>query len=228
VVEGVRKALESERRAEQDFVAKATKRETAPRGWPAALVMFHMSMWRERLRDALREFQQGRPHKPPPEDIDEFNEAELASGIGTPLADAAARSDTLLAELITLFDELGDRPFHWYTASTTSEAILRNSYTHPRLHMFEYMRENDEVDDANRVFEDAVAEMREISAPPIILGMVLYNLACTRAGQGRLDDALALLEEAFAVRPVIKQMAADDSDLAPLRDNPRYQELLKN
>jgi hypothetical protein len=227
-VEGVRKALESERKAEQEFVAEALKRETAPRGWPAALVMFHMSMWRERLRDALREFQQGRPHKPPPENIDEFNEAEIATGIGTPLADAAARSDTLLVELITLFDELGDRPFPWYTSSTTAEAILRNSYTHPRLHMFEYLRENGEMDDANRVFEDAAAEMREIGAPPIIMGMVLYNLACTRAGQGLLDDALALLEEAFTVRPLIKEIAAGDADLAPLHDDPRYKELLKS
>lgn len=227
-MEGVRKALESERKAEQEFVAKAVKRETAPRGWPAALVMFHMSMWRERLRDALREFQHGRPHTPPPENVDEFNEAELASGIGTPLADAAARSETLLVELMTLFDELGDRPFQWYTSSTTAEAILRNSYTHPRLHMCEYLRENSEMDDANRVFEDALVEMREIGAPPIIMGMVLYNLACTRAGQGRLDDSLALLEEAFAVHPVIKEMAAQDADLAPLHDSRRYQELIKS
>jgi hypothetical protein len=227
-VEGVRKALESERKAEEEFVAKASKRETAPRGWPAALVMFHMSMWRERLRDALRDVQQGRPHTPPPENIDEFNEAELASGIGTPLADAAARSDTLLVELMTLFEELGDRPFQWYASSTTAEAILRNSYTHPRLHLFEYLRENDEMDDANRVFEDAVAEMREINAPPIILGMVLYNLACTRAGQGRLDDSLSLLGEAVTVRPALKELAAEDADFAPLRENPRYQELVKS
>ncbi|HSP08172.1 MAG TPA: hypothetical protein VLU92_01085 [Candidatus Dormibacteraeota bacterium] len=171
----MRKALESERRAEQEFVAKAMKRETAPRGWPAALVLFHVSMWRERLRDALRETQQGRPHTPPPANVDEFNEAEVAAGIGTPLADAAARSDTLLVELIALCDELGERPFQWFAASTTWEALLRNSYTHPRLHMVQYMRENDELDDANRIFEDAVAELGEIGAPPLIMQQLVKS-----------------------------------------------------
>jgi hypothetical protein len=223
----VLKALDSQRDLEREFVAEALKSEKQPRGWPAALVMFHISMWRERLRDALTEFRHARPYTAPPEDIDEVNDAELAGGIGTPLADAAARSDKLLSELIALGGELGDRPFKWYTANTTVEALLRNSYTHPRLHLFEYLRENGERDRAHRVFEDAVSEMRGLSAPPIALGMVIYNLACIRADQGRLDDALGLLEEAFALRPVIKEIAATDPDLAPLYDDPRFKTLVK-
>jgi hypothetical protein len=87
----MRKALESEREQEKQFVAEAIRSETQPKGWPAALVMFHISMWRERLRDALTEFRHARPYAAPPENIDEVNDAELASGIGAPLADAAAR-----------------------------------------------------------------------------------------------------------------------------------------
>jgi tetratricopeptide (TPR) repeat protein len=222
----VLEALESQRDLEREFVAEALKSEKQPKGWPAALVMFHISMWRERLRDALTEFRHARPYTAPPEDIDEVNDAELAGGIGTPLADAAARSENLLTELIALAGELGDRPFKWYTANTTVEALLRNSYTHPRLHLFEYLRENGERDRAHRVFEDAVSEMRELSAPPIALGMVIYNLACIRADQGRLDDALGLLEEAFAIRPVIKEVAPTDPDLAPLYDDPRFNALV--
>jgi hypothetical protein len=218
----VRKALESQRELEKEFVADAQSSETQPKGWPAALVMFHISMWRERLRDALTEFRHARPYTGPPENIDETNDAELASGIGTPLADAAARSDKLLTELIDLAGELGDRPFKWFTAATTSEALLRNSYTHPRLHIITYLNENGERDRAHGVAEDAATDMREISAPPSALGVALYNLACARVDQERLDEALELLKEAFPMRPDLKQGAQQDTDLAALHGDSRF------
>src|SRR5258708_38592365 len=94
--------------------------------------MFHISMWRERLRDALVEFRHARPYTAPPEDVDEVNDAELASGIGTPLADAAARSEKLLLELIGLAGELGERPFKWFVANPTPRGLLPNSHNPPR------------------------------------------------------------------------------------------------
>jgi hypothetical protein len=222
----VLKALESQRDLEREFVAEAHKSETQPKGWPAALVMFHISMWRERLRDALTEFRHARPYTAPPEAIDEVNDAELASGIGTPLADAAARSDTLLGELIALAGELGDRPFKWFTASTTAEALLRNSFIHPRNHLFEYLRENGGQAAAHRLVEDGAAELRAIDAPALILGAALYNLAAVRSAEGRLDDALLLLEESMPMRPDMRLVAATDADFAPLRDEVRFKALV--
>lgn len=205
----------------------ARQSETAPKGWPAALLMFHLSMWRERLRNALVEVRDGRSYTPPPENVDEFNEAELAHGIGTPLADAASRSEHLLSEILDLYQQIGDKPFQWYLAKTTTEAVLRNSYTHPRTHLYAYLLENGDAEVAYRLFEDAATEMRSVSAPPIVLGAVLYNLASTRAAQGRLEEAVELISEALPMRPDMKKAAAEDSDLAPLRDHPRFQELIK-
>jgi len=185
----VRKALEAEREIEREFVAQVTRSETAPKGWPAALNLFHISMWRERLRNALVEVREGRTYTPSPEgqEIDELNDTELASGLGVSLSDIAERSDMLLAELIALSEQVGDRPFKWNVASTTSEALLRNSYTHPRVHINEYWKENGDLERANGVFEDSVTEMRDASAPPSVMGTVLYKLACTRAVQERLS-----------------------------------------
>jgi tetratricopeptide (TPR) repeat protein len=223
----VLKALESQRDLERDFVAEALQSETQPKGWPAALVMFHISMWRERLRDALTEFRHARPYMAPPETIDEINDAELASGIGTPLADAAARADKLLTELIALAGELGDRPFKWFTANTTGEALLRNSYVHPRNHIAEYVRENGDQAGFQRLVEDGASRLRAIAAPEHILGATLYNLAVVRVAQGRTDDALALLEEAIPMRPDARLVAATDKDFAPLRDDTRFKALVR-
>src|SRR5207245_10418599 len=95
--EAVRRALEPERKVEQECVEQARKTESAPKGWPAALIMFHLGMWRERLRNGLADLAEGREFTPAPSNIDEVNDAELANGIGTPLTDAAARSDRLVA-----------------------------------------------------------------------------------------------------------------------------------
>src|SRR5258708_11216501 len=220
-------ALESQRELEREFVAEAIESETQPKGGPAALVMFHISMWRERLRNALTEFRHARPYAAPPDSIDEVNDAELASGIGTPLADAAARSEKLLTELIGLAGELRERPFKWFTANTTGEALLRNSYVHPRNHIGEDMRENGNHPAAYRVVEDGAARMPAIEAPPLILRAPLYNLAAVRAAQGRLDDALLLLEEARPMRPDAVLLAAADADFEPLRDNARFKAIVK-
>jgi tetratricopeptide (TPR) repeat protein len=222
----VRQALEAQKKVEQDFVEEARRTETAPKGWPAALVMFHLGMWRERMRKALTDLSESREPNLPSESLDEINDAELASGIGTPLADAAARSEHLLGEIMDLYDWLGDRPFQWYRAKTTTEAVLGNSFTHPRGHLYEYLRENGDIDRANRLWEEAVTLLREVNSPPLLIGASLYNLACARAYQGRLDEALVLLEEAFPMRPDFKERAPKDSDLEALHDDARLKALI--
>jgi len=188
--------------------------------------MFHLGMWRERMRKALTDLSEGRELSLPPESLDEINDAELAYGIGTPLTDAAARSEHLLNEIMDLYDWLGDRPFQWYRARTTTEAVLGNSFTHPRGHLYEYMRENGELDRANRMWEEAVVLLREVNCPPFPLGPSLYNLARAHVYQGRLDEALVLLEEALPLQPHLKERALKDSELEAVHDDERFKALI--
>lgn len=215
---------------EQAFVANALKSEKAPKGWPAALLMFHLGMWRERMRNALTDLAEGRtPMAPPPrERQDELNDAELANGIGTPLADAAARADHLLAEIIALYEKLGERPFQWYRWDNTTDAVIGNSYTHPRNHIFDYLRENGDLDGAFRLVEDAVPELLAASENPTIHAIAHYNLACGLVARGKLDEALPELRQAFTLRPELKAEAPNDSDLTPLHEDGRFGELVKS
>lgn len=222
----VRIALEAQRKVEQEFVAEALRSETAPKGWPAALVMFHVAMWRERLRNALADLAEDRPFVPSPENIDELNDAELVGGIGTPLADAAGRADLLMGEMVELYGRLGERPMAWFTAKTTTDAVLRNSYLHPRVHLSGYFKENGFAERSARLWDDALADMKVAEPPPFVMGGVLYNAAWTQASRGDVDQALSLLERALEMRPDLKSKALSDPDLEPVRDNPRFQALV--
>ena len=190
--------------------------------------MFHFGMWRERMRNSLLDLAEGRPPTPPPplEQVDELNDRELARGIGTPLSDAAARADHLLGEIIELYQKVGDQPFEWYRWKTTADAVLGNSYTHARIHMYGYLRENGLHEQANRLLEQAASEMKQASSNPLVHGAAAYNLACVRADQGRADEAIELLTYALELRPEMKEQAPKDSDLESLWTDPRFKELV--
>jgi hypothetical protein len=141
--------------------------ETAPKGWPAALVMFHVGMWRERMRDALVAAVEGRDYALPGT-RDDINDRELAAGIGTPLSAASARADHLLNEIVSLFQKVGDRPVQWFAPVSGGDAVLRNSYTHPRSHICEYLAVNGDVAQARKLLDDALDELGSLSAPEYV------------------------------------------------------------
>ena len=185
--------------------------------------MFHIAQWRRRLRNGLTDHRAGRESAALPTNIDELNDAELPRGAAVPLAEAAASADAELVLLIELAE--GDSQFKWGPTNTVDEALIRNSYIHPRNHMSAYLRENGDGPGADRMLEEAGTVLRDAAAPPFCLGAALYNLAGVRARQGRHADALDLLEETAPMRPDLLAAAARDSDFAPLRDEPRFQAL---
>jgi tetratricopeptide (TPR) repeat protein len=74
-------------------------------------------------------------------------------------------------------------------------------------------------------YEAAIEQSRELveaSAYPA----AFYNLACCEALAGRTEDAVAHLREAFELRPQLRELAKEDSDLDAIRDEPAFRELV--
>jgi tetratricopeptide (TPR) repeat protein len=218
--------LRAEQELERQFVVEVTGKPEPPAGWSPATMMFHLSQWRERLWNGLSEAVAGQPVTPPPGNIDELNDQEIAGAAGASLAAEAARSDAALTSLIALLETDGEQPFKWYMATTTAQAIIRNSYLHARIHLADQFQERGDVARSDRLFEETASELRKVEAPGHILGAALFNLASVRATQGRSDEALTLLEEALLMRPDLRAVVADDSEFAPLRESPRFRALV--
>jgi tetratricopeptide (TPR) repeat protein len=55
---------------------------------------------------------------------------------------------------------------------------------------------------------------------------IFYNLACAEAGLGETDAAFEHLRAAVGERPSLADDARGDADLEPLRDDPRFAEIV--
>lgn len=163
--------LESQRETERRFVAEAAIEPDFPGGWSAALLMAHIAAWRGRLRDCLIQASRGEPVSGPPDDVDAVNAAQLTRDARIPLQEAAARAETTLGDLIDLCATLGDRPFSWFTAKTTGEALARNSYIHPRRHLSEHYVERGDRSRGAQIHEETIAELRRADAPESVLNV---------------------------------------------------------
>jgi hypothetical protein len=163
--------LESQRETERRFVAEAATEPDFPGGWPAGLLMAHIASWRTRLRDSLIEVSRGLPASGPPADIDAVNDAQLARDARISLEQAAAEAETRLADLLDLWATIGDRPFSWFTAKTIGEALVRNSYVHPRRHLAEHYVERGDAARGARLKSETLAELRQVGAPESLISL---------------------------------------------------------
>ena len=75
-----------------------------------------------------------------------------------------------------------------------------------------------ELKQAKELIEAALEEYEERT-------FLLYNLACAEARLGETDLALGHLAAAISGYPDFAEHAAEDDDLATLRDHPRFQEI---
>jgi quercetin dioxygenase-like cupin family protein len=75
-------------------------------------------------------------------------------------------------------------------------------------------------------FEDAKQLLLEALGQYEDQGSLLYNLACAEAQLGNPDAALDYLAAGLEERPDLREGAANDDDLAALRDDPRFAKLV--
>jgi tetratricopeptide (TPR) repeat protein len=77
-----------------------------------------------------------------------------------------------------------------------------------------------EYDKAAEVLEAALAEYPDDAT-------VLYNLACAESMSGRTDEALEHLRRSLERGERFRELARTDTDFDPIRDDPRFAEIVR-
>jgi hypothetical protein len=75
-------------------------------------------------------------------------------------------------------------------------------------------------------YEGALAACREALESHPGNALILYNVACLESRLGRPAAALEALAESLAAWPKFRELAADDDDLAPLKEDAAFKALV--
>jgi quercetin dioxygenase-like cupin family protein len=75
-------------------------------------------------------------------------------------------------------------------------------------------------------YEEGADRAQAVIADDPPYGAVYYNTACFEARAGRTDDALTHLRRGIELAPSLAELARTDEDLASLRDQPAFAEIV--
>jgi tetratricopeptide (TPR) repeat protein len=77
-------------------------------------------------------------------------------------------------------------------------------------------------------YAGAVEQARELVEANPEYSSPLYNLACCESLAGMTEDAIGHLRAAIEVRPSLRDLAKQDTDFDPIRDEPGFRELVRD
>jgi tetratricopeptide (TPR) repeat protein len=75
-------------------------------------------------------------------------------------------------------------------------------------------------------YDEAADRGRELLADDPPYSALYYNVACCESLAGRKQDAIAHLGRAIELSPQSRELAREDSDFDPLRDEPAFERLI--
>jgi hypothetical protein len=190
-----------------------------PGDWSPKDHQAHLTAWKARQANRFAAGRRGEePGQTPDGETDAIN-AELQ----------AARADWTWDAIVEEAEEVSERLIREVSA-TDPESIAKYDQLiggsfgipgpfHAMTH-FGWLEEAKIGVDPERLaafIEELRVVVDDGGLPPVDSGTALYNIACYHALGGRLDEARALLREAFQLRPDLAEYSLEDTDLTALR-----------
>ena len=223
------------RAREQEIVDAATEMP-ADRGgrWHAKDQLAHLAWWRDRdgrLIDAVRS---GAP--PPPavgsregQEEGRQNAVIYETYRDRPLSEirdsATSAWDRFTAALEACSEEDLMRPHPYAEGEVLWQTGLGIAY-HTGEHLTYWYQESGETDRVEATQKWLRDIYVKVATDARSRANANYNLACFYARSGRVAEALPLLQDSFEGNEKLREWAKKDSDLDPIRDDPRVSQLV--
>ena len=219
--------------ASLDDAAKA--QSESPDKWSAKDTVAHLTTWQRRWLDWLQPVAQGRlPDDKGPghteADWDRINAESFAANRARSWNQVWAESQQAYAQVAAWVplvpqDYLNARRrLGMQEERPTWAWIAGPCLWHVEIHVAEFYSKHGAVEralQATRKFTDQVAAI----APTDVQGQAYYNYACMLALNGKADDALVVLGDAFTRNATMVETSKQDSDLDSLRARSDFQTL---
>lgn len=214
-----------------DSLGEAERESGPPDEWAAKDVLAHTSTWQQTMLAEVQAWLRGEPVEQATE-FEARNQQIYEENRERPWDEVWASVEATHARVRSLVEGLTDEQLATPYPTEESERtlwrrIVGNGYLHPVLHLVAFHLSRGDVAAARQLHE-AMAERLPALDPSdaVWRGTTQYNLACFHALTGEPDRALALLGEAFALAPYLREWATQDSDMDSLREQPAYQALV--
>jgi hypothetical protein len=215
---------------EAEFVAELTLPERqaigVPDEWAAKDLVAHVTTWRERGAENLKAIRRG-PLPPEPQEFDEVNRAIFDQNRGQAWEVVLGRVKKSWGSFTMALRDLTEDKL----AASGGEAqpdrplwrrVTVDAGNHPVLHYAEFARRRGRGASATHWMEGLSPLLLAVDPAGEWHGVVHYNLACHYAQTGRPDKALDSLRAALELSPGLRDWSRQDSDLAPLHEDPRF------
>jgi hypothetical protein len=184
-------------------------------GWSPKDIQAHLSLWKTRQAARHAAARRGEEIEPPDEDLDATNAELHASRADWSWHVIAAEAEEVTEQLIAEVRATD------LATLTGNERVLGGTMGNGASHTLEHLpalaRAHGTEDRVLALAHEVEGIIRASEFPDSDKGVFLYNQACFHALGGRLDEARALLPEAFRARPDLAEWAQQDTDLESLR-----------
>ncbi len=208
--------------------------------WTAKDVLAHITAWEKRWVDWLELAGHGKPlddygprHVHLKQGDDEINAqvfAENQNRSWDSVLDESRRVFGRFLEIVPLLsqdDFANPQRFAWMENSPFWRRLSGTFFWHPAIHVVQHYP-------ARGQSELAVSRMEEFAhlvteqEPAVERAIALYNLGCIYSLNAKPEQAIAALENAFALHSDLLALAKEDADLDPLRARPDFQAFYEN